>query len=85
MNLEHMKRSKDVQTKAIVLAALCSFTAILIMGIFDFVWYNYRVFFLFWMVLAVACAGTRVGNAEEQRRRFVTNTSEYQATMDIGT
>ena len=85
MNLEHMKRSKDVQTKAIVLAALCSFTAILIMGIFDFVWYNYRVFFLFWMVLAVACAGTRVGNAEEQRRRFITNTSEYQATMDIDT
>ena len=28
----------------------------LIAGIFDYTWYNYRVFFMFWALIAFACA-----------------------------
>ena len=83
MNLEYIKNTKDSPTKLMVIAALCAFTAILIMGIFDFVWYNYRVFFLFWVVLAMACAGTRIGYAEQRRHRYVVGSDQNQATVDI--
>ena len=83
MNLEYIKNTKDVQTKRMVISAICSFTAILTMGVFDFVWYNYRMFFLFWVVLAMACAGTRIGNAEQRRHGYVVNTDQQQASIDI--
>lgn len=83
MNLEYIKNTKDTQTKLMVITALCAFTAILVMGVFDFVWYNYRVFFLFWVVLAIACAGTRIGNAEQRRHSYVVGSDQQQATVDI--
>ncbi|MBQ9085910.1 MAG: O-antigen ligase family protein [Clostridia bacterium] len=83
MNLEYIKNTKDLSTRLMVVSALCSFVAILIMGLFDFVWYNYRLFFLFWVVLAMACAGTRIGNAEQQRHSFVAVSDDERATLDL--
>ena len=83
MNLEYIKNTKDTQTKLMVIAALCAFTAVLIMGVFDFVWYNYRLFFLFWVVLAIACAGTRIGNADQRRHGYVVGSDQQQGTVDI--
>ncbi len=67
MNLEYIKTSKDVSQKLIVAAAICSVLSTLLFGVFDYVWYSYRIFFLFWAVIAIACACVRVGKNEARR------------------
>ena len=37
-------------------AAMAGAFALLVSGIFDYTWYNYRVFFMFWALLGFACA-----------------------------
>lgn len=41
------------EDKLVAAAGLCGIISILVMGLFDYIWYNYRVFFLFWVVMAL--------------------------------
>ena len=66
-----------------VISAMCAILAASVMGMFDFVWYNYRVLFLFWVILAFAAACVRVGNAEEKRHSFVSSNEMNQATLEL--
>lgn len=83
MNLEYLKESKKHESKCLVLACMCATVATLVMGLFDFVWYNYRVFFLFWIVLALACATIRVGSAEQKRQEHRFYHSSGDSELDI--
>ncbi len=83
MNFEYLKRAKDQSSKIFVIAAMSAILAALIMGLFDFVWYNYRVFFLFWIVLGLACACVRIGYEEQRRHGFVRRDQKDAATLDI--
>ena len=82
MNLEFLKETKYESLKLIVVASICAVTATLAMGMVDFVWYNYRIFYLFWVVLALACSCVRIGN-EDRRRHEFNNLSEIsRASID---
>lgn len=83
MNFEYLKVSKDCNFKMIVTASICSVVAVIIMGLFDFVWYNYRLFFLFWALLAMGCASVRVGTNESRRHQFNKVSEEDVASTDI--
>lgn len=45
-------------------ASISGAVAVLFTGIFDYTWYNFRVFFIFWALLAFACAAANVGEDE---------------------
>ena len=45
-------------------AALSGAISIMISGIFDYTWYNFRVFFTFWALLAFACSAVKVISSE---------------------
>ena len=77
MNFEHIRDTKDISGKLIVSAALCSIAAALVFGLFDYTWYSYRIFFMFWVVLAIACARVRVGNDEERRHSVDTLSKQF--------
>ena len=83
MNFEYLKHSNNERTKIFIIAAMCSVLGMLVMGLFDFVWYNYRIFFLFWAVLGFACACIRVGQAEEIRHSYIESDETNSATMDF--
>ncbi len=83
MNFEYLKNGKNQASKVLVIAAMCSIFGMLVMGCFDFVWYNYRIFFLFWVILGLACACIRVSCAEENRHAFVEMNETNCATMDL--
>lgn len=51
-----LKNNDNLESKLIVGAITCGLIAILIQGLTDYVWYNYRVFAFFWMMLALASA-----------------------------
>lgn len=83
MNLEYLRNSKNDESRLMVLAGFCALMASLVMGLFDFIWYNYRVFFLFWVILAFSCACVRVGNAEKQRHAAREYYESNQAVMEL--
>ena len=51
----------------IVLAGVAGVAALLVMGLFDHVWYNYRIYMLFWTVMGLVTAQLRVGESDEER------------------
>ncbi len=47
--------------RIVVLGCLCGISALLLMGLTDHVFYNYRVFLLFWLLIGLCVAQIRVG------------------------
>ena len=65
---EYLKSPENSTSKLYVAAAIASLVAALIMGIFDYIWYSYRVLYVFWVVIAIGCAFVRVGETELLRK-----------------
>ncbi len=66
---EYIKTPENHTSKIYVIATVISLLSALIMGVFDYIWYNYRVFYTFWIILAIGCAFIRVGNREFLRKQ----------------
>lgn len=65
---EYIRKPENTTSKLYVAAAISALVAALIMGIFDYIWYNYRVLYVFWIVMAIGCAFVRVGETEILRK-----------------
>ena len=61
--------------------AMCGVLAALLQGMTDYVWYNYRVFFIFWIVFGICAAARRI-DAATRRQKHAT-VSEYCADITI--
>ena len=83
MSFEYIKNAKDTSSQLITVSVICSVVATLVMGIFDFVWYNYRVFFLFWIVLALGCACIRIGLDKQRRHAWNSESESDHASLDL--
>lgn len=64
---EYIKTNKQDPSNVYVIASVSSAIAALTMGLFDYIWYNQRIFYLFWIALAIGCAYVRIGNYECER------------------
>ena len=82
-SLENIKTTSDIQNKMQTTAVFCSVIAALIMGAFDYIWYNYRVFFVFWIMIALASAYARVDMAERRRKNISYDNDSQKAFIDI--
>ncbi len=82
---EYIKNPENESSKFYVSAALVSTIGALIMGMFDYIWFNYRVFFIFWIILAIGCAFVRVGFNEMERKQEVLHESfnNHKTTPDV--
>ncbi|MGN1095387.1 MAG: O-antigen ligase family protein, partial [Eubacteriales bacterium] len=56
MILSCCKRSSDTSGKILGIGFLCGVFAFLIQGFTDYVWYNYRIYLLFWLITGLAAA-----------------------------
>ena len=52
----------DVFLGSSVKAAMSGAFALLVSGMFDYTWYNYRVFFMFWALIGFACAAANLND-----------------------
>ena len=82
-NFEYLKNTNDKNVKLLVSAAFSAVVGALIIGIFDYVWYNFRLFYLFWIVLAISCAYIRFGDREAERKKIVNDAMPDRASLDI--
>lgn len=81
--LSYVNSPYDRSSSLITSASLMSVISMLIMGLFDFVWYNNSVFFMFWVALALGVACTRVGTRELARDGCICNTDDNAASVNL--
>ena len=82
-SLENIKISTNTSDKMQVCAIFCAIVAALIMGAFDYLWYNYRIFYLFWVVIALSVAYSRIDVAERRRKSVFDDNDPQNAFIDI--
>ncbi len=65
-SLSFCKNANSPSNKIICLGFFAGITAFLIQGMTDYVWYNYRIFLLFWMLLGLTLAHIRTASDTEE-------------------
>ncbi|MBE6701012.1 MAG: hypothetical protein E7582_03890 [Ruminococcaceae bacterium] len=59
-----LRDCEEREIKFLVGALLCGIVAFLVQGLTDYVWYNYRVYAFFWMIVAMLVATIKSGKNE---------------------
>ena len=65
---EYIKSPENKTSGYYTAASVSAMIGALVMGMFDYIWYSNRVFFVFWLVMAIGCAFVRAGNTEKERK-----------------
>ena len=81
-NFEFLKNNESSSLRNYVSAAFVAVVGVLVVGLFDYPWYNYRMYFLFFAVMAIAIACIRIGDREKQKQSMM-NHSPDKASIDI--
>ncbi len=74
--------SADIELTSAVKAALSGAAALLVAGIFDYTWYNFRIMFIFWALLGLACAASNINDCSETSELYSDN-DEYSAFVSV--
>jgi O-antigen ligase len=82
-SLEYINQPCTNESRLFAAASFVCILALLAMGLFDFIWYNYTIFFVFWMVAALGVACIRHGNREKARAHVDCDTQDFLASVDI--
>ena len=62
------KNGEDKEVRLIGCGALCGVLAALLQGMTDYIWYNYRVYFIFWIVIGIVSAARRIDAAARAKK-----------------
>ena len=60
------KNAMSRSNKLLCMGIFCGAAALLIQGLTDYVWYNYRIFLLFWIVVGLGVAHVTVAKDTEE-------------------
>ena len=68
--LELIRRSRadTAAEKSIAVAAISGLMAALLQGMTDFIWFNYRIFFFFWVITAFISAASRISGRKTRSK-----------------
>ncbi len=62
-----INKEKDTYLRGLQLACACGVFASLVQGMTDYVWYNYRVYFVFFVLIGIGVAARRCGEYARER------------------
>ena len=80
---EYIYKMRNQGETLVVNAGLVAVVASLIMGLTDHIWYNYRVFLMFWMIIGLVNAYIRIGLAEFSRSNDYETNTVYSVNFDL--
>jgi O-antigen ligase len=75
-------KSSDDLLSSVTKAAVSGACALLAAGLFDYTWYNYRVFFMFWALIGFACAAAKL-NDRSLSETYIGSEEESHASVTI--
>lgn len=81
--LTHQHEEADNEIRLLSVAATASVFAVLVNGFTDHVFYNSRIFFLFFAVVGIAVALARVGRTEAERSQPIKDSGGEHYTVEI--
>lgn len=76
------KCGEDKTVRLIGCGAMCGVLAALLQGMTDYIWYNYRVFFLFWIVFGLCSAARRIDAASRRQKRATVSETCADITIE---
>ena len=83
-NMEYYRSASNKDPRfSVAVSAFCSVVCAITMGMFDYIWYNNRIFFLFWAVLALSCAAVRISDSIAERTETEIVCDKKSAFLDI--
>ena len=81
--VEIKQGERKSKSRTMIIAGLSSIIGILVMGLTDNVWYNYRVFIAFWIVLGLVSALTRINVRQREVSKTVANMTSAELDINI--
>ena len=79
----HWRDERNDKLRLTAIAAGCGILAVLINGFADHVFYNSRIFFLFFAVAGIAVALSRIGKTEEERSKPLYDEGNETFSLDV--
>jgi hypothetical protein len=67
-----------------VIAGIATVVAILVMGITDHIWYDYRIFLSFWTVIGLVNSYIKYGFSERRQYNDYENNTQSASSLVIG-
>ena len=71
------------RSKSMIAAGLAGIVGALVVGLTDHIWYNYRVFLIFWVVMALTVALTKINEREKAKRDAGVVSNARSADLEI--
>ncbi len=80
----HIKiTSNENSSRITVIAGFSSIAGACVMGLTDHIWYNYRVFLFFWVIIGITCASVRINSAQTEKKNIIVVENDKIASVDI--
>ena len=77
------QRYHTSKSRALIIGGFSGIVGALVMGCTDYIWYNFRVFLIFWAIIALTVALVRVKDKESAKYRALSENNPFFATIDI--
>ena len=71
--IEIKQGNKNSKSRTMITAGLSAIIGALVMGLTDNIWYNYRVFIIFWIVVALTVSLSKNNVRERESTRIISN------------
>ena len=81
---EYLFRVNRREERAFVIAGIAAVASMLVMGITDHIWYDYRIFLFFWTVIGLVNSYIKYGFSEYGRYNNYENNTQYASSLEIG-
>ncbi len=75
--------TKKSKSRAMIIAGLSAIIGALVMGLTDNIWYNYRVFVMFWIVVALTVSLSKNNVRERESTRIVSNMTSADIEINL--
>lgn len=82
-SFSHLGRTENRASRLYAAAALSGITGALVQGFTDYIWYNYRVYFIFWAVVGIAAAFRRCGDANRSLASYRFKKDAHSAYIEL--
>ncbi len=83
MCFEYLFTADTEYGKLFTVTGLSSVVGLMVMGLTDHIWYDYRIFLSFWIMIALVSAYIRISTEEKERRMAYYENTDTGATLDI--
>ncbi len=83
MCFEYLSTPDTEYGKLLTVTGLSSVFGLMVMGLTDHIWYDYRIFLSFWIMVALVSAYIRIRSEEKERSMAYYENTDTGATLDI--